>query len=149
MSDVQSFRRTTTTFVHVLTTLWECSSCSNSNVHKNPVSDLLFLFHKYLYILGIYSKSEKVCRFCFLVTKKLRKSQHQNVATKLRKSLKSLKNQDHVDQKVSKTKNMVIENVWPFYKTIQGFTFQGHPLLGCMKDNCLTKISVRPGRLTE
>ena len=38
---------------------------------------------------------------------------------------------------------MVIENVWPFYKTIQGFTFQGDPLLGCMKDNCLTKISVR------
>ena len=43
----------------------------------------------------IHSKSEKLCGVCFSVTKKsaekVRKSQHKNFATKVRKSIKSLK----------------------------------------------------------
>ena len=45
--------------------------------------------------LDIHSKSEKVCGVCFSVTKKsaekVRKSRHKNFATKVRKSIKSLK----------------------------------------------------------
>ena len=36
----------------------------------------------------------------------MRKSQHQNFATKVRKSLKSVKNQEHVNKKKSQTKNV-------------------------------------------
>ena len=43
----------------------------------------------------IHSKAEKFCGVCFSVTKKsaekVRKSRHQNFATKVRKSIKSLK----------------------------------------------------------
>ena len=44
----------------------------------------------------IHSKSEKVCGVCFSVTKKsaekVRKSQHKNFVTKVRKSIKKSKN---------------------------------------------------------
>ena len=45
--------------------------------------------------MTIHSKSGKVCGVCFSVTKKsaekVRKSRHENFATKVRKSIKSLK----------------------------------------------------------